>query len=175
MANIGTRNKLQLYIDDFEIIAKELFEALASNSDGDNSDIDSSKLIDLLVLKETEIRDELKTAAEQREIQKRLDSLKSDVDVRDQHIKQLQQKLKESETILSTALYQAKQKLKSIRQANQNKVSSEELIRYAHKISASNAVSAPPNWAPGDSRRPYPLDVEMRMGYLAALGELNTS
>jgi len=35
-------------------------------------------------------------------------------------------------------------------------VSSEELIRYGHRISASNAVCAPLNWAQGDARRPYP-------------------
>ena len=68
-------------------------------------------------------------------------------------------------------------------------MSSEELIKYAHRISASNAVSAPHNWQQGivqarrgrnksfftmynyflnsgDPRRPYPTDVEMRIGLL---------
>ncbi len=49
----------------------------------------------------------------------------------------------------TSAIYQAKKKLQSIEQANSKKISSEELIKYAHKISASNAVAAPPNWAPG--------------------------
>jgi len=46
-------------------------------------------------------------------------------------------------------VFQAKQKLKSVSQANIGKISSEELIKYAHKISASNAVAAPPGWAIG--------------------------
>ncbi len=66
-------------------------------------------------------------------------------------------------------------------------VSSEELIKYGHRISASNAVCAPLNWQQGDTRRPYPTgemslatqfsdafagnthflsDLEMRQGFL---------
>ena len=56
----------------------------------------------------------------------------------------------------STAVYQAKQKLDSIGKAKQTPVNSEDLIRYAHRISASNAVCAPLNWEQGDPRRPYP-------------------
>lgn len=50
----------------------------------------------------------------------------------------------------STAIYQAKQKLTAINQANNRKISSEELIKFAHRISASNAVASPPTWAPGN-------------------------
>jgi mediator of RNA polymerase II transcription subunit 4 len=46
-------------------------------------------------------------------------------------------------------------------------VPSEDLIKYGHRISASNAVSAPLNWQQGDPRRPYPTDGEMRLGFLA--------
>ena len=66
----------------------------------------------------------------------------------------------------STAIYQARQKLDSIQKSKENPVSSEELIKYAHRISASNAVSAPLNWQQGDPRRPYPTDMEMRLGLL---------
>ena len=52
--------------------------------------------------------------------------------------------------IQSTAIYQAKQKLSSINQANSKRISSEELIKYAHKISAGYAVAAPPTWQPGN-------------------------
>jgi len=62
-------------------------------------------------------------------------------------------------------LFQAKQKLESISKAQP--VNSEELIKYSHKISASNAVAAPLNWQQGDPRRPYPTDIEMRGGFLA--------
>lgn len=51
----------------------------------------------------------------------------------DQEINQLQKQLKEAEQILSTAIFQARQKLASIAKANKHPVSSEELIKYAHK------------------------------------------
>ena len=54
----------------------------------------------------------------------------------------------------------------SIERAKDNPVSSEELIKYSHRISASNAVCAPLTWQQGDPRRPYPTDIEMRLGFL---------
>ena len=73
--------------------------------------------------------------------------------------------LKEAESLLASTVYQAKQKLENI--SRSNPVLSEELIKYSHKISASNAVCAPLNWQQGDPRRPYPTDIEMRGGFLA--------
>lgn len=67
---------------------------------------------------------------------------------------------------MSTAIFQARRKLASINQANKRPVSSEELIKYAHRISSANAVSAPLTWCIGDVRRPYPTDIEMRNGFL---------
>ena len=49
-------------------------------------------------------------------------------------------------------MFQARQKLTSVSQANSGKISSEELIKYAHKISASNAVAAPPGWTIGNDQ-----------------------
>ncbi|XP_026683717.1 mediator of RNA polymerase II transcription subunit 4 [Diaphorina citri] len=71
----------------------------------------------------------------------------------------------------ATAIFQAKQKLQSINKANKRPVSSEELIKYAHRISSSNAVCAPLTWQPGDPRRPYPTDIEMRVGFLGRLND----
>lgn len=93
----------------------------------------------------------------------------------DQEIQTLQKHLKDAEVLLSTAIYQAKQKLDQMTKAQQRAVSSEELIKFAHRISATNAVAAPLNWIPGDPRRPYPTDLEIRMGYLGKLSELPVS
>ena len=49
----------------------------------------------------------------------------------------------------ATLMYDAKQKLKSIHQASNRKISSEELIKYAHKISAGNSIACPPDWILG--------------------------
>lgn len=40
-----------------------------------------------------------------------------------------------------------------------------------YRISASNAICAPLTWQQGDPRRPYPTDIEMRLGMLGRLGD----
>lgn len=83
--------------------------------------------------KDNELKSVLKLAAEQSQIEQKMDELKVLVDEQDQEIQQLQKQLKEAEQILSTAIFQARQKLASIAKANRRPVSSEELIKYAHK------------------------------------------
>ncbi|CAL1541378.1 unnamed protein product [Lymnaea stagnalis] len=167
----STRQKLQSVIDDMELISKELIEQLAMPKSQRKPDAldapDATDLMELLIEKDGELKELLKIAEEQEKVEKVIDGLRSEVNKRDGEIRQLQRVLKEAETVMATAVYQAKQKLGSIRQAQQNKVSSEDLIKYAHRISASNAVSAPPTWGPGDPRRPYPTDLEMRHSSLS--------
>lgn len=128
-------------------------------------------LTDLLVAKDNELKDTLQLAAEQAQIEQKMDILRAEVERQDQDINQLQKQLKEAEQILSTAIYQANQKLQSIARASKRPVSSEELIKFAHRISASNAVCAPLTWQQGDPRRPYPTDIEMRLGFLGRLSD----
>lgn len=115
-----------------------------------------AQLTELLIAKDNELKTILKRAAEQAKINLKMEALKAEVERQDQDIQQLQRQLKEAEQILATAIYQAKQKLQSIARANQRPVPSEELIKYAHRISASNAICAPLTWQQGDPRRPYP-------------------
>lgn len=173
MEELSTKQKLLCLIDDVEIITKELLELMSTARSQQKPDApDSVKLLELLVQKDKEIKNELKVAGEQAEIYKTYEAMKLEVEKRDVEIKNLQKNLKEAETILSTAIYQARQKLDAIEKANNKKISSEELIKFAHRISASNAVAAPPTWAPGDPRRPYPTDFEMRHGFLGKQSDL---
>lgn len=148
-----------------ELISKELIEQLAVPKAQRRTDAED--LMQLLIEKDGELKETLKIAEAQEKVQKVMDSLRAEVNKRDGEVRQLQRALKEAETIMATAVYQAKQKLAAVRQAQANKVSSEELIKYAHRISASNAVAAPPTWGPGDPRRPYPTDLEMRHSFLS--------
>jgi len=115
----------------------------------------------------------LQLAEDQGILQKKILNLECEVERHDDEIKTLQKQLKEAEQLLATAIFQAKQKLQCINRANRRAVNSEELIKFAHRISASNAVCAPLNWQQGDLRRPYPTDIEMRLGYLGRLGDMN--
>ena len=118
------------------------------------------------MLKDNELKSVLALAADQTKIEPKMNGLKNQVDVLDQEIGQLQKQLKEAEQILSTALFQGRQKLASIAKAKKRPVPSEELIKFAHRISASHAICAPLTWQQGDLRRPYPTDIEMRLGFL---------
>jgi mediator of RNA polymerase II transcription subunit 4 len=65
--------------------------------------------------------------------------------------------------------------LDGIKRASNGIISSEELIVYGHKLSMANITSPPVDWMPGDSRRPYPTDIEMRCGSLSRLNRDTSS
>ncbi|CAG9773070.1 unnamed protein product [Ceutorhynchus assimilis] len=171
MSQLSTKEKLLYIIDDMELIAKEIIENAIAPKTNKLSGPEYAQLTELLVAKDNELKDTLNLAKEQGQINKTMDLLKAEVERQDQDINHLQKQLKEAEQILSTAIYQANQKLQSIARAKKRPVSSEELIKFAHRISASNAICAPLTWQQGDPRRPYPTDIEMRLGMLGRLSD----
>ncbi|XP_049939379.1 mediator of RNA polymerase II transcription subunit 4 [Schistocerca serialis cubense] len=170
--NISTGESLLALIDDVEIIAKELIENTIVQKHQKLSNSEHAQITELLLAKDKQLKETLKLAAEQAKINQRMEALKAEVERQDQYIQNLQRQLKEAEQILATAIFQAKQKLQSIARANKRPVPSEDLIKFAHRISASNAVCAPLTWQQGDPRRPYPTDIEMRLGFLGRLSDL---
>jgi len=162
----STREKLLGLVDDIELITKEICENAIAPKAKRLSAPEHEELTTLLIQKDNELKESIQLAAQQGKIDQNMKALQEEVQKQDNCIKQLQKQLKDAETLLSTAIYQARQKLDSIQKSKENPVSSEELIKYAHRISASNAVSAPLNWQQGDPRRPYPTDMEMRLGLL---------
>ncbi|XP_033638303.1 mediator of RNA polymerase II transcription subunit 4-like isoform X1 [Asterias rubens] len=170
-ASAATKSKLLSLVEEAECLTKDLFETTAAVRQKMPT-LEDPQIMDMLLKKNEEIEATLKQTKEQREKRREMECLQEEVDKRDEDIKQLQRQLKEAEHILATAIYQAKEKLKAIDRANKGAISAEELIKYAHRISATNAVSAPLSWAPGDTRRPYPTDLEMRMGILGRLSNL---
>ena len=62
--------------------------------------LDNNQLADLLVAKDKELKQELKSAKEQEDIHKKMIELQEEVDKHDQQIKQLQKHFKEAEHIL---------------------------------------------------------------------------
>nr|BBB06936.1 hypothetical protein [Pieris brassicae] len=167
-SHLSTRDRLLSQIDDIELIAKEIIEVAIAPKSQKLSAADHAQLTELLLSKDAELKKTLDLADEQAKIQEKMNELKAE----DQDISLLQRQLKDAEQILATSLYQARQKLASIVKSRKRPVPSEELIKFAHRISASNAVSAPLTWQPGDPRRPYPTDLEMRLGMLGRLCDL---
>lgn len=150
----------------FLVFKRELIENSIATKHLKLSSADHTQLVNLLISKDKDLKGTLLVAEEQAKIEQNIEKLRSEVEVQDQEIYQLQKKLKEAEQILQTALFQARQKLESIEKANKRPIPSEDLIKFAHRISASNAICAPLTWTQGDLRRPYPNDVEMRLGFL---------
>jgi len=163
---VPTRETLLGLLDDIELISKELIENSVLPKQKKMSGADHDALTQLLVDKDRQLKQTMALATQQGQVEKKIQALSVEVKKQDDAIKELQKKFKEAETLLSTAIFQANQKLDSIGRAKEAPVASEELIKYAHRISASNAVCAPLNWQQGDPRRPYPTDMEMRCGFL---------
>merc|ERR1719206_73871 len=136
---------------------------------------DHDALTKLFVEKDRQLKHTMVLAMKQGQIESNIQALTIQVKKHDEAIKDLQKKFKDAETVLATAIFQAKQKLDSIGRAKDSPVISEDLIKYAHRVSASNAVCAPLNWQQGDPRRPYPTDMEMRNGFLGRMGEAGAS
>ncbi|XP_063808865.1 mediator of RNA polymerase II transcription subunit 4 isoform X1 [Pseudophryne corroboree] len=171
-----TKEKLLSVLDDLEVLSRELIEVLAlSRSQKLNQPGEETQILELLIQRDSEFQELMKLAFSQGKTHQEMQLLEKEVEKRDSDIQQLQKQLKEAEHILATAVYQAKEKLKSINKAKRGAISSEELIKYAHRISASNAVCAPLTWVPGDPRRPYPTDLEMRSGLLGQMSNLPTN
>ncbi|KAM4046375.1 mediator of RNA polymerase II transcription subunit 4 [Anomaloglossus baeobatrachus] len=172
----STKEKLVSVLDDLEVLSRELIELLAlSRSQKLSQPGEENQVLELLIQKDGEFQELMKVAFNQAKVHQEMQLLEKEVEKRDSDIQQLQKQLKEAEHILATAVYQAKEKLKSIEKARKGSISSEELIKYAHRISASNAVCAPLTWVPGDPRRPYPTDLEMRSGLLGQMSNLPTN
>ncbi|XP_048095378.1 mediator of RNA polymerase II transcription subunit 4 [Alosa alosa] len=146
----STKERLLSTLDDLEVLSRELIEMLAlSRSQKAPQPGEDTQVLELLVQRDREFQQLMQQAVEQGRRQQEMLSLDKELDKRDSDIQQLQKQLKEAEHILATAVYQAKEKLKSIEKARKGSISSEEIIKYAHRISASNAVCAPLNWVPG--------------------------
>uniref|UniRef100_A0A3B3Q6L6 Mediator of RNA polymerase II transcription subunit 4 n=1 Tax=Paramormyrops kingsleyae TaxID=1676925 RepID=A0A3B3Q6L6_9TELE len=169
----STKERLLSVLDDLEVLSRELIEILAlSRSQKLPQPGEDTQILELLVQRDGEFQELMKVAQKQGKVHQEMQLLEKEVEKRDSDIQQLQKQLKEAEHTLATAVYQAKEKLKSIEKARKGSISSEEIIKYAHRISASNAVCAPLNWVPGDPRRPYPTDLEMRSGMLGHMSNL---
>jgi len=167
---VPTKEKLLSLVDDIELISKELIENSVLPKPKKMSGSDHDALTKLLVEKDKQLKHTMALASKQGQVERNIQDLTVQVKKHDEAIKDLQKKFKEAETTLATAIFQANQKLESIGRAKDSPVSSEDLIKYAHRISASNAVCAPLNWQQGDPRRPYPTDMEMRNGFLGQMG-----
>ena len=155
---LSTRENIRILIDDIEALSKELIlqtltsskhQQRAANTDSSSSNNVLLELTKALVQKQTELSKFLRIANEQQKLYAKINAVKALLVESDSHIKNLLLYLKEAEQVLSSAVYQARIKLDMIHKAKP--ISSELIIRYAHKISAEYGVCCPENWTPGNN------------------------
>lgn len=172
MSSVSTKEALLTLIDDVEIIARQLVENSVAPKHQRLSAQELEAIIQLLIAKDADLKKTIKVASEQAAVGRVMGEVQAELAKVDGAIHNLEQQLYDAHYSLSMGIYQARQKLKSINAANKRPVNSEELVRYAHRISSTHAVSAPVTWQQGDPRRPYPTDLEMRAGFLGQNGQL---
>uniref|UniRef100_A0AAQ5Y538 Mediator of RNA polymerase II transcription subunit 4 n=1 Tax=Amphiprion ocellaris TaxID=80972 RepID=A0AAQ5Y538_AMPOC len=149
----------------FYFYFRELIEMLAlSRNQKLPQPGEDTQILELLVQRDREFQDLMEVAQQQGKVHQEMQLLEKEVEKRDSDIQQLQKQLKEAEHILTNAEV-----------VHSGFCPQKEIIKYAHRISASNAVCAPLNWVPGDPRRPYPTDLEMRSGMLGHMANLPTN
>ena len=96
----STREKLLGLVDDIELITKELFENSIAPKAKRLSATEHDDITTLLIQKDNELKETMKLAAEQGEIDKKMKNLQDEVQKQDNCIKQLQKQLKDAETLL---------------------------------------------------------------------------
>ncbi|CAL8109240.1 unnamed protein product [Calicophoron daubneyi] len=164
---VSTKQKLICQLEGADCLLRDIVSALTRRQ----GPLNLEPLVELLLDKDQQIKETLAEVETQIELQKKIDKLRMDCARSDKQINLCQLQLKKSEIILSTALYYSRQKLDAMATAVKNPVDIGELVRFAHRISASHGVIAPDNWVQGDPRRPYPNKEEIRRGYLGHLDD----
>uniref|UniRef100_F6X3B3 Mediator of RNA polymerase II transcription subunit 4 n=1 Tax=Ciona intestinalis TaxID=7719 RepID=F6X3B3_CIOIN len=172
-SEVSTKKQLLSLVDDVDLVIRLISDSAIGNRRKTENVKNFCILPEYLLLqKNKKLADLTEVACQQQKLEVKVKATRAEIAMKDTEIKCLQKHLKAAEQLLGTALHQAKEKLKSFDQANKGSVMSEDIIKYAHKISASCSTAAPLNWTPGDQRRPYPQDIEMRCGWL---GQINNS
>lgn len=82
-----TKEVILTLIEDIELIAKEMIENTVAPKQKRMSAADHKAMSDLLVTKDKELKEALKVAGEQREVEKEIDKVRAEVERQDQNIK----------------------------------------------------------------------------------------
>lgn len=171
---LSTKDTLLNQLQELEKLSKDFFENVmkgyVQKGTCVTNPVSITKIADDIVVKDAQIKASVKKALVQVEKNEEINKVKDELTKIENELLLLQSSLKEAENLLATALFQASKKLEASEQAKKASIQCEELIKFAFRISSGNSVEAPPDWIPGDPRRPYPLDIEMRCG---ALGQLS--
>lgn len=155
-------------VDDLDYIIKQILESLLNRDRHRRGNESLNSLVTLFEGRMNEVKTLLGRVAEFRERENLCRQLEICVQERNEIIDKLETNLKVAEMALTSAVYQANNKIRSVRESEAHPVNSEVVIRLAHQISKNYSVSAPLYWQQGDPSRPFPTEPEFRASALAA-------
>ena len=168
--HLGTRRKVDLLLQDMDTICREIASQLSDPSSMNGNDsISTQTLIEMFIERQTYLTQQIQIARQQQELERQLQAKRDEILKCERALRCLQTYLAQAVQVLSSAIYQAREKLLNIRRAKT--ISSESIIRYAHQLSTRYSTIAPENWQQGDIRRPYPTNIDMRRGLLGRISE----
>ncbi|GMT14478.1 hypothetical protein PFISCL1PPCAC_5775, partial [Pristionchus fissidentatus] len=154
---------------DITAISKQILEFMLER-DRSKRGGSKEKMVDLIILFEHKLarmKRLVEISPEYRERADLIAQLQKCVENRDGIIQSYADNLRGAEQVLTKGIFQANKKLKNIADSESNPVYSEEVIKFAHQISKSYSVAAPPFWQQGDASRPFPTEHELRQSSIA--------
>ena len=168
---LGTRRKLDLLLQEMDTLCREIIAQLYNSSSNNPSanNMDTQVLVDMFIERQNYLTEQIHIVRQQQELERQLQLKRDEILKCERALRCLQTYLLQAVQVLSSAVYQAREKLNNIRRAKT--FPSETLIRYAHQLASCYSTIAPDNWQQGDIRRPYPTSLDMRRGLLGRLSE----
>jgi len=162
---LGTRQKLELILQEMDTISREIISQLYNSS----NNFDVQTLVDMFIERQDCLTQQIVIVRQHQEFERELQFKRDEILKCENALHCLQTYLLQAGQVLSSAVYQAHEKLKNIHQSKS--FSSETIIRYAHELATCYSTTAPENWQQGDIRRPYPTNLQMRQGILGRISE----
>ena len=169
--NLGTRRKLELLLQEMDTICREIISQIYNPTSGstNSTGLDTQTLIDMFIERQDYLTQQIIIVRQQQEFERQLQAKRDEILKCERALRCLQTYLLQAVQVLSSAVFQAREKLANIRRAKT--FPSESLIRYAHQIATCYSTTAPENWIVGDIRRPYPTNIDMGRGILGRISE----
>ncbi|ORX54176.1 hypothetical protein BCR36DRAFT_322450 [Piromyces finnis] len=157
---------LQKYTD----LIKKLFDSMEVLSQGNKPEPSIQTTIQDIIEIDKCLQIALNGLEEHQYLQKKIESAQKTSEIYNVALLSLIRKLKSAEEELENVLSNAKIKLKTLKDANQNKLDYKELVSYSQRI--ATYTSAPPNWKDTDgfynipNRPPIPEESMFRLSAL---------
>jgi mediator of RNA polymerase II transcription subunit 4 len=164
--SLGTRQKLELILQEMDTISREMISQLYHSS---STNLDTQTLIDMLIERQNYLTQQILIVHQHQDLERQLQIKRDDIFKCENSLYCLQTYLLQAVQVLSSAVFQAREKLENIRKAKS--FPSEAIIRYAYQLATCYSTTAPENWQQGDIRRPYPTNIHMRQGLLGRISE----